>query len=106
MQVQSPVPETPESLAHTRDTPDPGYMGHPARQGVFGWLKGTCGLCGERQVNGPNHTPPPNIPRIKSSAKSSSRQLSHRPTAGSSPICFSNDFGTSVTLGSTSLTFT
>jgi len=63
-------------------------------------------VMGERQVNGPNHTPPPNIPRIKSSAKSSSRQLSHRPTAGSSPICFSNDFGTSVTLGSTSLTFT
>ncbi|MFM7920180.1 MAG: hypothetical protein ACKPJJ_08145, partial [Planctomycetaceae bacterium] len=46
IQVQSPVPETPESLAHTRDTPDPGYMGHPARWSVFRWLKWTCGLWG------------------------------------------------------------
>jgi len=38
------VPETPETPAYTRDTPDPGYMGHPVRQSVFGWLKWTCGL--------------------------------------------------------------
>jgi len=43
MQMQSPVPETPESLAHTRDTPDPGYMGHPVRWRAAG-SQADCGV--------------------------------------------------------------
>ena len=52
------------------------------------------------------YLPSASMPWIRSSARSSSTQLSHRPTAGLTPRSARIFFGTSVTLGSTSFTLT